>query len=253
MTLSLVNLTKRYGAQAVVDEVSFDAPSNGLTGLIGPNGAGKSTLFSLISGFIAADDGCVSFDGAPLDRLSAPERARRGLVRTFQTPKEYAHLSVRDNLMAAAPDQSGESLATLFLQPARVAREERALREKVEGTLAMLRLDGVADQRASGLSGGQKKLLELGRALITGARMILLDEPFAGVNPVLIERIVELIRDLNRQGVGFLIIEHDLGALSRLVDAIHVMDRGRLIASGAPREVLADFAVREAYLGGAPA
>ncbi|MBB4000266.1 ABC transporter ATP-binding protein [Aureimonas pseudogalii] len=250
MSLDVRHLVKSYGAVRVTDDVTFSVPAGDLVGLIGPNGAGKSTLFSIVTGFLDADAGEVSFDGRPLHRVSASERARRGLVRTFQVPREFSHLSVRENLMAAAPAQAGETLSSLFLAPGRVRREEAALREKVDGLLGFLNLARVAEVSAGQLSGGQKKLVELGRALMTGARTILLDEPFAGVNPVLIEEISERVRELNAQGIGFLVIEHDLGALSRLVTTLHVMDRGRLIASGPPAKVLADPLVREAYLGG---
>lgn len=250
MSLVVDNLTKRYGAQAVVDAVGFTVPAGALTGVIGPNGAGKSTLFSLITGFIAADAGMVRLNGVDLQPLASHDRARHGLVRTFQVPREYMHLTVRENLMAAAPDQAGESLARVFLTPRAVARQEDEVKARAEAVIARLRLGGVASLPAGGLSGGQKKLLELGRALMTGARLILLDEPFAGVNPVLIAEIGEQIHGLNAEGIGFLIIEHDLGALSKLVSTLHVMDRGRLIASGAPADVLAAPHVRDAYLGG---
>ncbi|GGD33687.1 ABC transporter ATP-binding protein [Aureimonas glaciei] len=250
MSLDVSNLSKSYGAVRVTDDVSFSVPTGDLVGLIGPNGAGKSTLFSIITGFLDADGGDVSFEGQSLRRMGPTERARRGLVRTFQVPREFSHLTVRENLMAAAPAQAGETLIPLFFAPGRVRREEAALRDKVDHLLDFLNLARVADVSAGNLSGGQKKLVELGRALMTGARTILLDEPFAGVNPVLIEEISERVRELNRQGIGFLLIEHDLGALSRLVGTLHVMDRGRLIASGQPAAVLADPSVREAYLGG---
>lgn len=250
MSLDIRNLTKAYGGLRVVDDVTISVPTAGITGIIGPNGAGKSTLFSLITGFIEADAGHVSLGGVALDSLPPYRRARVGMVRTFQVPREYTHLSVRENLAAAAPGQTGESLAGLFFAPGKVRAEEKVVAEKVAATLDFLRLARVADLAAGGLSGGQKKLLELGRALMTGARLILLDEPFAGVNPVLIEELSARIHELNARGTGFLIIEHDLGALSRLVSAMHVMDRGRIIASGAPSAVLSDAAVREAYLGG---
>ena len=250
MTLRLSNLTKAYGGQVVVDHVGFSMPVTGLVGLIGPNGAGKSTLFSLITGFLDGGEGEVWLGNRALHGQPPFERARAGMVRTFQVPREYIHLTVRENLMAAAPVQAGETLTGLFFRPAQVAREEAEIGAKVDETLVFLKLDRVADVPAGKLSGGQKKLLELGRALMTGAKLILLDEPFSGVNPVLIEELSARIRDLNARGVGFLIIEHDLGALSRLVTEMHVMDRGRLIASGTPAEVLAAPAVREAYLGG---
>lgn len=250
MSLVIKDISKSYGGQVVVDKVSLTVPAGGLVGLIGPNGAGKSTLFSLISGFLEGNGGQVSLDGRSLDGMAPFDRARAGMVRTFQVPREYTHLTVRENLLAAAPGQAGESLLNIFLKPLRIAEEEKALLAKVESTLAFLKLDKVAEVPAGALSGGQKKLLELGRALMTGARLILLDEPFAGVNPVLIDELSQRIRDLNASSIGFLIIEHDLRALSRLVLELHVMDRGRLIASGAPEAVLADPLVREAYLGG---
>jgi branched-chain amino acid transport system ATP-binding protein len=157
---------------------------------------------------------------------------------------------VRENLMAAAPGQTGESLIGLFTRPGDVRREEAKIAETVEATLTFLRLSEVADRPSGLLSGGQKKLLELGRALMVSPRLILLDEPFAGVNPVLIEAIVKRVRELNARGIGFIIIEHDLGALTRLVPQLAVMDRGRIIAQGEPTAVLEDATVREAYLGG---
>jgi branched-chain amino acid transport system ATP-binding protein len=252
MTLSLSSVAKSFGGFKAVDDISLEVPIGGLVGIIGPNGAGKSTLFSLITGFLAPDAGTVSLRGEDITRLATHERARRGMVRTFQVPREFSHLTVRENLMVAAPGQSGETLRGLFLRPATVRAEEAAIAARVADTIALLRLEPVADMPAARLSGGQKKLLELGRALMTNPSLILLDEPFAGVNPVLIEALSELIRRLNARGTGFLIIEHDLPALTRLVTTLHVMDRGRLLASGAPAEVLAAPEVREAYLGGAP-
>ncbi|KAF0230514.1 MAG: branched-chain amino acid transport system ATP-binding [Beijerinckiaceae bacterium] len=251
MKLVIENLTCAFGGFRAVDEVSFEAESGGLVGVIGPNGAGKSTLFSLITGFLAGQGGTVRLDGHDISALPPHERARAGMVRTFQVPKEFAHLTVRENLMAAAPNQSGENLVDLFLRPAAIRREESAIAARVDDTIAFLKLGAVADVPSGKLSGGQKKLLELGRVLMTRPKLILLDEPFAGVNPVLIEEISGHIRALNADGIGFIIIEHDLGALSRLAGALHVMDRGRLIASGAPGEVLKRANVREAYLGGA--
>lgn len=253
MSLIVRDIAKSWGGFRALDGVSFEMESTGLLGIIGPNGAGKSTLFSVVSGFIAADAGNVSLDGAALDRLGPAARARAGMIRTFQVPREFHHLTVRENLMAAAPGQSGEGLVGLFLRPGRVRAEEAAIRAEADAAIDFLRLTRVADTPAGRLSGGQKKLVELGRALMAKPRLILLDEPFAGVNPVLIEEIMDRIRDLNARGIGFLVIEHDLGALSRLVPRFVVMDRGRVLAAGAPDDVLADPAVREAYLGGAVA
>jgi branched-chain amino acid transport system ATP-binding protein len=250
MMLDVKDISKSLGGFKVLDSVSFSVPSGDLFGLIGPNGAGKSTLFSVISGFISGDGGVVSFEGKDFTALSAPQRAKSGIVRTFQVPREFTHLTVRENLMAAAPDQSGENLAKLFLNPSRIKLEETAIAARVEETLDLLKLKHVADQASAKLSGGQKKLLELGRALMIEPRLILLDEPFAGVNPVLIAEIMEKVRELNQRGIGFVVIEHNLEALTRLVPQLAVMDRGRIIASGTPSAVLDDAMVREAYLGG---
>lgn len=251
MTLTVRDVTKSWGGFRALDGVSFGMATSGLLGIIGPNGAGKSTLFSVVSGFIGADAGSVALSGLALDRMGPAARARAGMIRTFQVPREFHHLTVRENLMAAAPGQSGEGLFGLFLRPARVRAEEAAIRAEADATIDFLRLAAVADTPAGRLSGGQKKLVELGRALMAKPRLILLDEPFAGVNPVLIGQIAERITALNARGIGFLIIEHDLDALSRLVPRLLVMDRGRVLAEGTPAQVLADPAVREAYLGGA--
>jgi branched-chain amino acid transport system ATP-binding protein len=250
MSLEVRDVTKLFGGFRALDRVYLKVETGALFGLIGPNGAGKSTLFSVISGFLPADAGQVLTNGQPIDFQSPPARARAGMVRTFQVPREFRHLTVRENLMAAAPDQTGESLIGLFFRPGRVRREEAAIAERVENTIRFLKLAAVANEPSGKLSGGQKKLLELGRALMVEPRLILLDEPFAGVNPVLIGEIMERIAELNSRGIGFLVIEHDLEALTRLVPRLAVMDRGRVLAEGSPDTVLDDPLVREAYLGG---
>ena len=250
MTLSIHGLRKSFSGLCVVDDVSFAADPVGITGLIGPNGAGKSTLFSVVTGFLAADAGTISFGGVAIQALSPQARARHGLARTFQVPRPFADLSVRENLMAAAPAQPGEHVLSLLLRPGAVRRREAAVKAQADALLEFLGLSQVASSRAAGISGGQQKLLELGRALMTEPRYVLLDEPYAGVNPVLIEEISTRIRNLARRGIGFLIVEHNLPALSRLADHLLVMDRGRLIASGTPGSVMADQAVQDAYVGG---
>jgi branched-chain amino acid transport system ATP-binding protein len=250
MSLKIERVTKLFGGFLALDAVSIEVPAGALYGLIGPNGAGKSTLFTVVSGFQSANKGEVTFDGAALDRLSAPARVRRGLGRTFQVPREFRHLSVRENLSVAAPMQAGENIFNVFFRQGRIRDQEAAIAQEVEETLAFLNLDEVAEQPAGTLSGGQKKLLELGRALMAKPRMILLDEPFAGVNPVLVEKISRRIRELHARGMGFLVVEHNLQALRALAEYLYVMDRGRILAAGGPEEVLGDPKVREAYMGG---
>ena len=250
MSLAVRHVSKAFGGFRALDDVSLEVETGALFGVIGPNGAGKSTLFSMISGFMPADAGEVLLDGRVITGLAPQARARAGMVRTFQVPREFRHLTVRENLMASAPGQTGESLIGLFTRPGQVRREEAQIAVKVDEILNFLRLTDIAERPSGLLSGGQKKLLELGRALMVGPKLILLDEPFAGVNPVLIEVIAGRVRELNTRGIGFVIIEHDLAALTRLVPQLAVMDRGRVIARGAPTAVLEDATVREAYLGG---
>ena len=249
MTLAVDRVTKLFGGLRVLDGVTLTLEPNGLYGLIGPNGAGKSTLFAVISGFEAPDEGEVRFADRRLGGLAPHARARLGLGRTFQVPRPFVHLTVRDNLYAAAPDQSGERLFNAFFRPRKVRGEETRIRKRAEGIIAFLQLTTVANTTAGRLSGGQRKLLELGRVLMTSPKFILLDEPFAGVNPVLIAHISDRIRALHARGVGFLVVEHNLPALARLAGHVFAMDRGRIVAEGAAEAVLAEPAVRDAYLG----
>jgi branched-chain amino acid transport system ATP-binding protein len=249
--LAATGVSKRFGGFTVLDDVSFSVPRAGLTGIVGTNGAGKSTLFAVVSGQLGADVGRVEFDGDEITALPTFARAQRGLGRTFQVPREFAHLTVRDNLLAAAPREYGETLRSVFVGWGRVAREEAMLCDRADHWLGFLNLARVSDVMAGTLSGGQKKLLELGRVLMRAPKCILLDEPFAGVNPVLVGEISARIRELNaKQGIAFVIIEHHLEALKALVQHLHVMDQGRIIAHGDPAVVLADPRVHEAYMGG---
>lgn len=232
MTLNLRHLTLAYGDFRVLDDLSLEVPTNSIVGLIGPNGAGKSTLFSVVSGFIKQVRGEIRFNGQLLDPLAAYERARLGLCRTFQVPREFRHLSVTENILAAPNEQAGESLWTLFARPGKVRAEEDELKERAMKWLRFLKLEPVANQPAGSLSGGQKKLLELGRILMLEPRCVLLDEPYAGVNPVLIEQISDRIHELHSQGIGFVIVEHNLHMLAKLASSMVVLDRGRLLAQG---------------------
>jgi branched-chain amino acid transport system ATP-binding protein len=250
MTLEIANISASLGGVEILRDITLSVPGTGITGLIGPNGAGKSTLFAVIAGFLAPTVGRIAFAGTSLDATGPSERARAGMVRTFQVPREFRHMTVRENLYVAAPDQPGEHLLNLLVRRAAVRAREQEIHEQAEAVLDFLKLRKVADTPSGQLSGGQKKLLELGRVMMLKPRLVLLDEPFAGVNAVLIGEIMDRIRELHRRGIGFLIIEHDLEALSDLVAEMHVLDRGALLASGTPGGVLADPRVREAYLGG---
>lgn len=249
--LEVVRIHKHYGGLCVLEDVSFRMPLDGRVGLIGPNGAGKSTLFAVITGLVSPNEGETVFNGTKLNGLPSERRARLGMGRTFQVPRPFGELTVRANLACASPDQAGERLLN-GLFPNRWRLREAEIQAEVEETAKFIGLTRVLEEPASRLSGGQLKLLELGRALINRPRSILLDEPFAGVNPVLIEKLSGLLMEINARGIGLLIVEHNIAALSRLVPRLMVMDRGRLVADGKPAEVLAQPLVREAYLGAAP-
>ncbi|MEO8135762.1 MAG: ABC transporter ATP-binding protein [Betaproteobacteria bacterium] len=249
--LAALGVSKSFDGFRVLDDVSISVAERGLTGIAGTNGAGKSTLFAVLSGQLGADAGRVSFAGDDITTLRPMRRAQRGLGRTFQVPREFGHLTVRENLLAAAPRDYGETLRSVFFGWRRVAREETTLREQADGWIEFLNLKAVAGTSAGSLSGGQKKLLELGRMLMLSPKCILLDEPFAGVNPVLVAEISARIRELNAtRGIAFVIIEHHLEALQALVSHLYVMDQGRIIADGEPVAVLSEPRVHEAYMGG---
>jgi len=249
MILAAHDISVSFGGFTAVDRAGISVPAGEMVGLVGPNGAGKSSLFGALTGYLAPQGGTVLLDGADISRLPPHLRVRRGLGRTFQVPREFTHLSVRDNLSAAVPAQSGETLRGLFVGFVAVRREQQEVRRKVDEILDVIGLAHVQDLHAGGLSGGQRKLLELGRVLLTEPRIVLLDEPFGGVNPVMIEKLSEVIRALNGRGIAFLIVEHNLAALSRLVNHLYVMDRGKVIADGSPGHVLSLPAVQDAYLG----
>ena len=248
--LTVRDISVSFGGFKVLDNVSLDLAEGGILGLIGTNGAGKSTLFSAITGYIGLLSGKVQFAGEDITNQPVHRRVQRGLGRTFQVPREFSQLSVFNNMMAAAPNQAGEKLSALVFARKTVARQEAEIAEKVWELLKFLNLAKVADELAGRLSGGQKKLLELGRLLMLGPKAIMLDEPFAGVNPVLIAELSQRILELNQRGITILIIEHNLNELAKVVPRMYAMDRGRMIAEGTPDEVLANDKVREAYMGG---
>ncbi len=248
--LEVDRIAKAFGGFRAVDSCSLSAAEGAITGLIGPNGAGKTTLFNVIAGALKPDAGAVRFRGEDVTGFPADRLFARGLVRTFQIPHEFHRLSARENLMMVAPDQPGEGLFANWLRWERVRAAEARVRARAEDVLDFLNLSHVADQRAGQLSGGQKKLLELGRAMMTDARMVLLDEPAAGVNRTLLREIEEKIRFLNRErGYSFVLIEHDMEMIERLCDPVICMAEGSVLTQGAFAQVRSDPRVLEAYLG----
>lgn len=246
-------VSKRFGGMTAVDDVSLAVQRGAIAGLIGPNGAGKSTLFNIVAGVLAPTKGEVHLRGAPVHRQPAHRRMQQGLGRTFQIPRPFPAMTVLENVLTAARLQSGERLFANFLPGRQIANEERQNAEKAMALLEFVTLAKLANAPARELSGGQRKLLELARVLMADPEIILLDEPAAGVNPALIEVIIERITEINRRGVTFLIIEHNIGLVARLCGEVFVMAQGRLIAQGPPADVVRDGGVIEAYLGGSAA
>ena len=237
-----------YGIRAL-DGVDLVVEAGTITGLIGPNGAGKTTLFNCVSGLIPPDAGAVRLDGRDITGWPSHRVTRAGLVRTFQIARGFPRLSVLENLLLYGDRQPGESLLRAIAGRAAARRREAELTERALVVARRLSLTRVIDHPASDLSGGQKKLLELGRALMTDPKLILLDEPIAGVNPTLAREIAEHLQALRAEGLTFLIIEHHLDLIARLCRPVIVMAEGRHLAEGAFAEVAADARVQEAYMG----
>jgi branched-chain amino acid transport system ATP-binding protein len=247
--LELTRVVKTFGALRAVDDVSLRLRKGAITGLIGPNGAGKTTLFNTIAGAMRPDRGEIRLDGRRIDGLRPDQVFHHGLGRTFQIPRPLGSLTVRENLMLVPAGQSGERFWNTWLRPGRIRQEETAHRVKALEVADFVGLSRLADQPARSLSGGQQKLLELARVLMVDPEIILLDEPAAGVNPVLLESLVERIRLLHRRGVTFLVIEHNMELVMQLCDPVVVMAQGQVVMEGSPHEVRADPRVIDAYLG----
>ncbi len=244
------DVVKRFGGIRAVDGATLDVAEGSITALIGPNGAGKTTFFNVITGFYRPDGGSAAFEGRRVLGRPSYAIARLGMVRTFQITKALARMPVIDNMMLAAPDQPGERLRNVIFSPGAVRRREAAVREQAMDVLEIFNLDRLANDYAGTLSGGQRKLLELARALMTKPRLLLLDEPMAGINPTLGRRLLDHMQRLRaEEGVTFLFIEHDMEVVMNHSDRVIVMAEGRVIAEGEPHEVRRDKAVIDAYLG----
>jgi branched-chain amino acid transport system ATP-binding protein len=244
------DLNMHFGGIRAVDGASIEVAKGSITGLIGPNGAGKTTLFNVIAGHYTPTSGHVWLDGQEITGLTPHELFHRGLLRTFQIAHEFGTLTVRENLMTVPPEQPGETLWDAWFHPARVRAREEEVRARADEVIDFLEISHVADELAGNLSGGQKKLLELGRTMMVDAKIVFLDEVGAGVNRTLLRTIGEAIQRLNvERGYTFCMIEHDMDFISRLCDPVIVMAEGRVLTEGSPAEVMSNEAVIEAYLG----
>jgi branched-chain amino acid transport system ATP-binding protein len=248
--LAVEALAKRFGGLRAVDGATFTVTTGSITALIGPNGAGKTTVFDLISGYERPNSGAVRFEGRRVDGLSSHRVARRGLARTFQLTRIFAAMSVRDNMLVGAKRHPGERLDRVVFNRATVRRAEEAARARAEALMRIFALDWKADDYAGSLSGGQRKLLEFARALMSGPRLVLLDEPMAGVNRALGANLLEEVERLRREeGVTFLFIEHDIDTVMRRADHVIAMAEGKVIAEGSPSLIRQDPQLIDAYLG----
>lgn len=249
--LEVRSVSKYFGGAEAVSGVSMRVAEGDIAGLIGPNGAGKTTLFNLITGHLKPTAGAIIMRGRDITADKPHERMARGIGRSFQIPRPFAEMTVLENMLTAAQMQSGERIIANWVFSRRVAREERANAEKALALLEFLGLAKVTGEAARVLSGGQRKLLELGRVLMADPKLILLDEPGAGVNPVLLADIMERIVEINRRGITFLVIEHNMELIARLCRRVFVMSAGRVLFEGTPGAAIGNPAVIDAYLGGA--
>jgi branched-chain amino acid transport system ATP-binding protein len=247
--LEVINVTKMFGGLAALNSLSLTVQKGLMTLLIGPNGSGKTTLINVVAGLYKPESGTIRFEGENITGLTPHEIYRRGLVRTFQIPQPFTRLTVFENLMTARGSNRGENFALAPLRRMWMDDEENVAREAAR-IIKLIRLEHVWEQPAYKLSGGQMKLLEVGRALMSGARMLMMDEPAAGINPALAHELFTHLRELNKKtGVTFLLIEHRLDIALPYVDKVYAMHMGRLIAEGKPEEVLSNSLVVESYLG----
>jgi branched-chain amino acid transport system ATP-binding protein len=251
MTMIVVeDLHRHFGGFRAVDGASLEIRSGSITGLIGPNGAGKTTLFNVIAGRLPPTSGRVTMAGEDITGLPPHQLFHKGLLRTFQIAHEFGSMTVRENLMMVPAQQSGETLWNAWFARGRIAREEAALLKKADEVLEFLTIDHLKDEKAGNLSGGQKKLLELGRTMMVDARIVFLDEVGAGVNRTLLNTIGDAIIRLNKErGYTFCMIEHDMEFIGRLCDPVIVMAEGHVLAQGSAAEIMQNEAVIEAYLG----
>ncbi|MGA0302207.1 MAG: ABC transporter ATP-binding protein [Paracoccaceae bacterium] len=248
--IKIENVHKHFGGFRAVDGASLEIKEGSITGLIGPNGAGKTTLFNVIAGVLPPTSGVIKMAQTDITGLPPHELFAQGVLRTFQIAHEFGSMTVLENLMMVPGGQTGESLWNTWFHRKRIAQEEAELKERALDVLKFLTIDHLAEEKAGNLSGGQKKLLELGRTMMVDAKVVFLDEVGAGVNRTLLNTIADAIVRLNRErGYTFCIIEHDMDFISRLCDPVIVMAEGRVLAQGTAEEIKRNEQVIEAYLG----
>ncbi len=244
------DLHRHFGGFRAVDGASLQIATGSITGLIGPNGAGKSTLFNVIAGVLPPTSGRVTMDGEDITGLAPHDLFHKGLLRTFQIAHEFSSMTVRENLMMVPAGQTGETLWNAWFRRGAIRAEEAALRQKADEVLDFLTISHLAEEKAGNLSGGQKKLLELGRTMMVEAKVVFLDEVGAGVNRTLLNTIGDAIVRLNKErGYTFCVIEHDMDFIGRLCDPVIVMAEGKVLAKGSAAHIMENEAVIEAYLG----
>ncbi len=248
--IEVKSVTKRYGGLIAVNACTLSVARGSVTGLIGPNGAGKTTLFNMVAGSQKPDGGQIIFEGEDVTGLAPYDLFGRGMLRTFQLAHEFSQMTALENLMMVPGDQPGESLAKAWLRPSLVASRELEVRQRANDVIDFLKLGHVKNELAGNLSGGQKKLLELGRTMMVDAKLVLLDEVAAGVNRTLLKDLAGNIERMNRElGYTFFVIEHDMDLISRLCDPVIVMAQGEVIAEGPMEEIRQNPEIIEAYFG----
>ena len=248
--IEVQQVNKAFGGLQVIDDCSIRVEKGSITGMIGPNGAGKSTLFNLMAGALTPDSGHIYLDGEDITALSADQRFHKGLLRTFQIAHEFSHMSALENLMMVPPRQAGENLFTAWFKPGLVRHEETEVRRRALEVIDFVGLHHVRNELAGNLSGGQKKLLELGRTMMTNAKIVLLDEIAAGVNRTLLGDLIGNIERLNREmGYTFLVIEHDMDMIARLCDPVIVLAQGQVMVEGHIQDIQNNPKVIDAYFG----
>lgn len=251
--IEVQNVSKSFGGFQAVCDCTLSVEKGSITGLIGPNGAGKTTLFNMVAGNLPLTSGTIHFDGETTAGLQPHQLFRRGLLRTFQIAHEFSNMTVLENLMMVPDRQSGEDISSAIFRPARVSVEETKIKQKAEEVIDFLKISQVKNELAGNLSGGQKKLLELGRTVMVDARVVLLDEVAAGVNRTLLKDLVDNIERLNREfDYTFFVIEHDMDLIARLCHPVIVMAAGSVMAEGSIEDIQANEEVIEAYFGGSP-